>query len=110
MFSYASGFLGLVVLMIAPKECMFLAILSAVFDSARFLAAFSIMPVLLFNAVDEVDPFAQAKIMSITMTFSALVSWPIPAVGGYLYTANPIFSFVIASVSLILSVGLLLKR
>lgn len=107
--SYVSGFLGLAVLVIALKESIFLAIISAILDSLRFLAAFSIMPVLLFNTVDKVDPFAQAKIMSMTMTFSALVSWPIPAVGGYLYAVNPMYPFLFAALSLIISVGLLLK-
>jgi len=110
MLSYMCGFLGLVVLTTAPRESMFPAVVSVVFDSMRFLAVFSIMPVLMFNTVNEADPFAQAKIMSLMTAFSAMASWPVPAVGGYLYTIDPAFPFLVASASLIVGAGLLLKR
>ena len=108
LISYAIGFLGIIVLIIAPTGSMLLAVLSAVFDSARYLAAFSILPVFLVNAIDEVDPFTKAKIMSLITTFSALVSWPIPAFGGYLYTIEPTYPFLFAAISLLICEGLLL--
>lgn len=110
LLSYAIGFLGIVVLVIAPRGSMLLPILSAIFDSARYLAALSILPVFLINTIDEVDPFTKAKIMSLITTFSALVSWPIPAFGGYLYTINPIYPFLFAAISLLIGLGLLLPK
>jgi len=110
LVSYVSGSIGLVTLAMAPRDSMFLAVLSTVFDSARFVATFSILPVLIFNTVDEVSPLAQAKIMSLTMTFSALVSWPMPAFGGLLYTVNPTFPFLLAAISLLVGTSLLLSK
>jgi len=110
LVSYVSGLLGLVTLVMAPRHSMFLAILSTVFDSTRFVATFAILPVLIFNTVDEVSPLAQAKIMSLTMTFSALASWPMPALGGLLYTMNPTFPFLLAAISLLAGTSLLLSK
>jgi MFS family permease len=105
LFSYTAGFFGLMVLVIAPKGSIDLAILSAIFDSARSLP---ILPVLLINTVDEIDPFAQVKIASLATTFSSLVSSPIPTFGGYLYALNPTLPFLLGAVFLILGINLLL--
>ena len=108
-FSYACGFFGLTTLILAPKGSMILATFSAVLDSARFIATFSILRVFFANMIDEVNPFARAKVMSLIVTFSALVSWPVPLVGGYLYEASPILPFVLGAIFLVLSVCLTLK-
>lgn len=108
LLSYTIGFLGIVTLMIAPRGSMLFTILSTIFDSARYLAAFSILPVFLFNVIDEINPFTKVKIMSLITTFSASISWPIPTFGGYLYTINPRYPFLFAEISLLICIGLLL--
>jgi len=107
--SYICSLLGVATLLVAPRGSLILAILSAILDSARFVATFSILRVFFVNTIDETNPLARAKMMSLTTTFSALASWPMPLIGGYLYDANPIFPFAFASVLLILSVGLTLR-
>ncbi len=109
LFSYVCGFLGLITLIMAPRGSLTLAIFSAILDSARFIAIFSILRVFFVNTIDEVNPFARAKIMSLITTFSALVSWPVPLLGGYLYAASPILPFVLAAIFLALSAFLILK-
>jgi len=109
LFSYICGFLGLIALLIAPRGSLNLAILSAILDSARFVAIFSILRVFFANTIDEINPLARAKIMSLITTFSALASWPAPLIGGYLYAASPTLPFVLVATLLILSVGLILK-
>jgi len=109
LFSYICGLLGLVTLITAPRGSLTLAILSAILDSARFVSVFSILRAFFVNTIDETNPFARAKIMSLITTFSALASWPVPAIGGYLYAANPILPFVLAAIFLVLSIGLIPK-
>jgi len=109
LFSYTSGFLGFVTLIMAPRGSLNLAILSAILDSARFVAIFSILRVFFVNTIDDTNPLARAKIMSLITTFSALASWPVPLVGGYLYATSPILPFVTAAILLISSMLLMLK-
>jgi len=109
LFSYMCGFLGFISLMIAPRGSLILAIFSAILDSARFIAIFSILRVFFVNTIDEINPFARAKIMSLVNTFSALASWPVPLVGGYLYTMSPVLPFVLVAIFLALSIFLMLR-
>jgi len=107
LFSYACGISGLVALMLAPRGNLTLAVLSAVLDSARYVAVTAILRVLLVNTIDETSPLARAKIMSLVTTFSALVTWPTPIVGGYLYAIRPALPFALCILFLVLSIGLI---
>jgi len=109
LLSYVCGFLGLVILLTAPKGALVLAILYAILDSARYIATFSILRVFFVNTIDETNPLARAKIMSLITTFSAIASWPTPLIGGYLYAASPILPFVSTAILLILSMLLMLR-
>jgi len=109
LFSYVCGFFGLITLVMAPRGSLVLAILSGILDSARVIAVTSILRVFFANAIDEANPFARAKIMSLITTFSALVSWPAPLLGGYLYAVSPTLPFVLAATFLVLSISLTLK-
>jgi len=109
LLSYVCSILGIITLITAPRGSLILAVLSAILDSARPIAVFSILRVFFVNTIDEVNPFARAKIMSLITMFSALVSWPGPLVGGYLYAASPALPFVLAAVFLVLSIGLMLR-
>ena len=106
LFCYACGILGLVVLIIAPKGSLTLAILSAILDSARYIAVFCILRTLLVNTIDEANELLRAKVMSLIIAFPALVSWPMPMVGGYLYTSSPALPFIVTMLLLILSMYL----
>jgi len=106
---YVCGMMGFMVLIIAPKGALALAVVSSILDSARTIATFSILRVFLANAIDEANPLARAKIMSLTVTCSALASWPAPVIGGYLYTANPIWPFVLTTVLLAASLLLMFE-
>jgi hypothetical protein len=107
--SYACGILGLLVLMLAPRGNLALAILSAMLDSARYVAIYSILRVLLVNTIDEASPFARAKVMSLVTMFSAMVMWPMPIMGGYLYALNPSLPFALCTLFLALSIVLILR-
>ena len=109
LFSYTCGFLGSVTLIMAPRGSLNLAIISAILDSARYVAIFSILRVFFVNTIDETNPLARAKIMSLITTFSALASWPVPLIGGYLYATSPILPFVTEAILLISSIFLMLR-
>jgi len=109
LFCYACGILGLVTLVVAPKGSLTLAVLSAILDSARYIAVFCILRTLLVNTIDEANELLRAKVMSLIIAFPALVSWPMPVVGGYLYTLSPALPFVVTILLLILSVYLIVK-
>jgi len=109
LFSYLCGILGLLALILAPKASLTFAIVSAVLDSARFVAVMSILRVFLVNTIDGANPLARAKIMSLLTAFSAVASSPAPLVGGYLYTASTILPFVLAAIFLAISAALLSK-
>jgi len=109
LVGYACGIFSLTILITAPRGALVLAILSSVLDSARSIAIFSILKAFLINTIDEVDPLAKAKIMSLVTTYSAFASWPAPVIGGYLYTASPAWPFILIIVLLIGSLSLMSK-
>jgi len=109
LFCYACGILGLVALIAAPKGSLGLAVLSAILDSARYIAVFCILRILLVNTIDEANELLRAKVMSLIIAFPALVSWPMPMIGGYLYTLSPALPFLVATLLLILSLYLVVK-
>ena len=109
LICYVCGILSSVILIMAPKGSLILAILSSILDSARGIAVFSILRVFLVNTIDEIDTFARAKIMSLVTMYSALASWPAPVMGGYLYSVNPAWPFVLITLLLIGSLSLMLR-
>ena len=102
-YSYVLSAVGLLVLILAPKGSLALAVLSAMLDSARFIATFSLIRTLLVNAIDEIDPMARAKIMSLSVSLPALTSWLSPMVGGYMYSIGPTIPFTASIILLVLS-------
>jgi len=109
MVGYVCGILSSIILIAAPRGALVLAILSSVLDSARSIAIFSILKALLVNTIDEIDPFAKAKIMSLVTMYSAFASWPAPVIGGYLYTASPAWPFILIILLLTGSLSLMSK-
>jgi len=109
LVGYVCGISGSVILITAPPGALTLAIFSSVLDSARSIAIFSILKALLINTIDEIDPFAKAKIMSLVTMCSAFASWPAPVIGGYLYAASPAWPFILIILLLIGSLSLMSK-
>ncbi|MGQ9515240.1 MAG: hypothetical protein ACUVTL_09395 [Thermoproteota archaeon] len=109
LFCYMCSILGLATLIVAPKGSLALATLSAILDSARYVAVFCILRTLLINTIDEANELLRAKVMSLIIAFPALVSWPMPMVGGYFYTLSPALPFVATILLLILSAYLVTK-
>jgi hypothetical protein len=95
--------------MFSPRGNLALAILSAMLDSARYVAIYSILRVLLVNTIDEASPFARAKVMSLVTMFSAIAMWPMPIMGGYLYALTPSLPFALCTFFLALSIVLILR-
>ena len=106
---YVCGIFSSVILITAPRGALGTAILSSVLDSARSIAIFSILKAFLVNVIDEIDPFAKAKIMSLVTICSAFASWPAPVIGGYLYTVSPASPFMLIILLLIGSLFLTSK-
>ncbi|HID90747.1 TPA: MFS transporter [Candidatus Bathyarchaeota archaeon] len=109
VLSYVCGISGLMTLVAAPKGSFPLAVASAVLDSARYIAGFSILRVYLANTIDKVDLMVRAKIMSLTATLSAVASWPAPAMAGYLYAVDPRSPFIAVTFLLALSTYMVTK-
>ena len=109
LVGYLCGIFSSTILIAAPRGALILAILSSVLDSARSIAIFSILKAFLVNTIDEIDPFAKAKTMSLVQMCSAFASWPAPVVGGYLYTASPAWPFILIILLLVGSLPLMSK-
>jgi len=109
LVGYVCGISSSVILITAPPGALILAVLSSLLDSARSIAIFSILKAFLVNTIDEIDPFAKAKIMSLVTTCSATASWPAPVIGGYLYAASPAWPFILIILLLIGSLSLMSK-
>jgi len=109
IFSYVCSFFGLVALILAPKGSLILAVLSAVLDSARYISFYSILRLFFVNKIYEINSLLIVKIMSLTTTFSAIASCPVPLVGGYLYVASPTLPFIVCAGFLAMSIGLMMK-
>jgi len=109
LVGYVCGIFSSVILIAAPRGSLGLAILSSVLGSARSIAVFSILKAFLVNTIDEIDPYAKAKTMSLVTMYSALASWPAPVIGGYLYAANPTWPFILIILLLIGSLSLMPK-
>jgi DHA1 family tetracycline resistance protein-like MFS transporter len=105
--SYIFGLLGVIILVLAPRGNLALAIIYAILSGSINIGVNSILRVFLMNTIDEVDSFSRAKIMALITTFSALVTWPMPMVGGYLYTVAPSLPFVLSASSIVLGMLLL---
>ena len=109
LVGYVCGISSSVILITAPRGSLVLAILSSVLGSARSIAIFSILKAFLVNTIDEIDPYAKAKIISLVTMYSAIASWPAPVIGGYLYAANPTWPFMLIILLLIGSLTLMSK-
>jgi len=109
LVGYVCGISSSVILITAPRGALGPAILSSVLDSARSIAIFSILKAFLVNTIDEIDPFAKAKIMSLVTMCSAFACWPAPVIGGYLYTASPAWPFILIILLLVGSLSLMSK-
>ena len=109
LIGYVCGISSSVILITAPRGALVLAILSSVLDSARSIAIFSILKAFLVNTIDEIDPFAKAKIISLVTMYSAFASWPAPVIGGYLYTVSPAWPFILIILLLTGSLSLMSK-
>jgi len=107
LIGYVCGISSSAILIAAPPGALVLAILSSVLDSARSIAIFSILKAFLVNTIDEIDPLAKAKIMSLVTMCSAFASWPAPVIGGYLYTASPTWPFILVIVLFVGSLSLM---
>jgi len=109
LVGYVCGIFSSAILITAPRGALVIAILSSVLDSARSIAIFSILKAFLVNTIDEVNPLAKAKIMSLVTMYSAFASWPAPVIGGYLYTVSPAWPFILIILLLTGSLSLMSK-
>jgi MFS family permease len=109
LYSYILSVIGLLALILAPKGSLALAVFSAILDSSRYIATFPLLRTLLVNLIDEIDPMARAKIMSLSVALPALTSWLSPAIGGYMYSIGPSVPFMAATILLIISIFFIIK-
>jgi len=98
ILSHLFGIIGLAVLIYSPRGNLFSIFLSGILLGIYQVSAFSISRTFLTNEIEIIDPKARAKILSVIITFSSLVSLPIPSLAGYLFMLNPRFPFLLASV------------
>jgi len=106
ILSHLFGSLGLALLICSPRGALYSVFLSGILLGIYQVSAFSVSRTFLTNEIEVTDPKARAKILSVTITFSSLVSLPVPTLAGYLFSLEPRFPFMLASVTIML--GLIL--
>jgi len=97
ILSHLFGIIGLAILICSPRGALPSVLLSGVLLGVYRVSAFSISKTFLTNEIELVDPKARAKILSVAITFSSLISLPIPTLAGYLFSLEPRFPFILAS-------------
>ena len=102
ILSHLFGSLGLALLICSPKGALHSVFLSGILLGIYQVSAFSVSRTFLTNEIEITDPKARAKILSVTITFSSLVSLPVPTLAGYLFSLEPRFPFILASVTIML--------
>ena len=96
ILSYLFGSAGLAFLICSPKGALYSAFLSGILLGIYQVSSFSVSRTFLMNEIELVDPKARAKILSVAITFSSLVSLPMPTLAGYLFSLEPRFPFMLA--------------
>ena len=96
ILSYLFGAIGLALLICSPKGFLYSVFLSGILLGIYQVSAFSVSRTFLTNEIELADPKARAKILSVVITFSSLVSLPVPTLAGYLFSLEPKFPFILA--------------
>jgi len=105
---YVMGSLSMLMLSYSPTGNLPLVLVSGAIMGVYSAVAFSVSRTFLTNEIDAENNMARAKILSITVTFSSLLNLPAPVLAGYLYTLDPKLPFIVLSVVLAASLGVLL--
>jgi len=102
ILSHLFGCIGLALLIYSPMGALHSIFLSGILLGIYQVSTFSVSRTFLTNEIELEDPKARAKILSVTITFSSLVSLPIPTLAGYLFSLEPRFPFMLALGTIIL--------
>jgi len=97
ILSHLFGSVSLVLLAWAPKGNLYPVFLSGILLGIYQSSVSSVFRTFLTNEIEIIEPKARAKILSVTITFSSLVSLPIPTLTGYLFSLDPRFPFILTS-------------
>jgi len=97
ILSHLLGSVGLMLLIFSPKGTLYPVFISGILLGIYQSSSFSVSKTFLANEIEVTDPKARAKILSVTTTFSSLVSLPVPVLAGYLFSLEPRFPFILTS-------------
>jgi len=97
ILSHLFGSIGLAILICSPKRMLYPLFISGFLLGIYQASVFSVSRTFLTNEIEIVDPKARAKILSVTTTFSSLISLPVPALAGYLFSLEPRLPFMLTS-------------
>ncbi|RLG99295.1 hypothetical protein DRO38_07915, partial [Candidatus Bathyarchaeota archaeon] len=86
----------------SPKGVLYPVFISGILLGIYQASSFSVSKTFLTNEIEIADPKARAKILSVTTTFSSLVSLPVPVLAGYLFSLEPRFPFILTAGFIIL--------
>ena len=102
ILSHFFGGVGLILLIFSPKGVLYPILISGILLGIYQASSFSVSKTFLTNEIEMADPKARAKILSVTTTFSSLVSLPVPVLAGYLFSLEPRFPFILTAGFIIL--------
>jgi len=105
---YGLGCLAILLLSFSPKGSLPSALVAGVILGVYSATAFSVSRTFLTNEIEAADNRARAKILSITVTLSALLNLPTPTLAGYLFSLEPKLPFIAVSSALLISLATLL--
>ncbi|MEM2969741.1 MAG: MFS transporter [Candidatus Bathyarchaeia archaeon] len=105
---YGLGCVSLLFLSLSPAGSLLIAVFSGVVLGVYTSTSFSVSRTFLTNEIEFADARARAKILSITITLSSLLSLPAPTLMGYLFSINPRVPFILASATLAVTLFMLL--
>jgi len=106
ILSHFFGSVGLMLLIFSPKGILYPVFISGILLGIYQSSSYSVSKTFLTNEIEITNPKARAKILSVTTTFSSLVSLPVPVLAGYLFSLDPRFPFFLTSG--IITLGLIL--
>ena len=102
ILSHLLGSIGLMLLIFSPKGTLYPVFISGILLGIYQSSSFSVSKTFLANEIEVTNPKARAKILSVTTTFSSLVSLPVPVLAGYLFSLDPRVPFILTSGIIIL--------
>ncbi len=98
----------MLLLSFSPKGNLPLTLISGAILGVYASTIFSVTRAFLTNEIEAEDSMGRAKVLSITMTLSALLNLPAPTLAGYLFSLQPNLPFIAISGVLVVSLATLL--